>query len=102
MANKSKARTVAKVYLIVCYGLAVATLVTFGGAEGNPQLPGLAYCTATLPLSAALIFLVKDGKGNWIIVVTFVLLPAANLLLGWLIWSVIRKLFKSGFLRGGE
>ena len=92
MANKGKVKTVAKVYLIVCYGLAAATLFTFGGAEGGPQLPTLAYWLMTLPSSLILILLTTGKEGDWILFVFLLLMPVVNLSLGWLVWWVIRRL----------
>lgn len=87
--TRRKLNTVAKVYLVICYGLELAMLLTFGGADGNPQLPTAAFLLATLPLSAAWALWVPDV--DWIESVLILVLPAANCLLGWLVWSVLRR-----------
>ena len=79
MANKSKVRTVAKAYLFICYGLALAAVLTFGGAEGGPELPTVAFGFATLPSSALILWLGADIRNNWLIFLSLILMPVLNL-----------------------
>ena len=93
MAKGSHARTVATVYLLISYGLAVASILTFGGAEGGPELPSVAFGVITLPASL-LVLLALDTKSSWLLALLLVM-PLLNVSLGWIVWWSFRRMARA-------